>query len=190
MSRKFKIIVAALVAVVALSIGVGGVAFASDPDATAEQLGANMAQHNAVDTVADLIGLSPEEIMELRQDGMSLAEIAAAQGVDEQTLTDALVAAATDRVQQKVDEGVITQEQADEILAQITDRMSDVVNRTEVGRPEFAGQGICGGQGSGDGTGQMNRWQHQAQKMSKGAGSAMGAGRGSASQNQWNNCAN
>ena len=64
MSRKFKIIIAALVAVVALSIGVGGVAFASDPDATAEQLGA-MAQHNSVDTVADLIGLSPEEIMTL-----------------------------------------------------------------------------------------------------------------------------
>jgi hypothetical protein len=52
------------------------------------------------------------------------------------------------------------------------------------------GQGICTEQCSGDGTGQMNRWQHRAQKMSEWAEPAIGTGRGSASQYQWNKGAN
>ncbi|MFC1979118.1 hypothetical protein ACFLVP_03930, partial [Chloroflexota bacterium] len=47
------------------------------------------------------------------------------------------------------------------------------------------GQGIRAEQCSGDDAGQMNRWQHRTQKMSKWAEPAMGAGRGSASQYQW-----
>ena len=52
------------------------------------------------------------------------------------------------------------------------------------------GQGICDEQFSGDGTGQMNRWQHRAHKMSEWAEPAMGTGRGSVSQYQWNKDAN
>ena len=47
------------------------------------------------------------------------------------------------------------------------------------------GQGICAEQCSGDGDGQMHRWQHKA----RWAEPAMGAGRGSAYQHQWAECA-
>ncbi|MFC1951329.1 hypothetical protein ACFLXN_02860 [Chloroflexota bacterium] len=52
------------------------------------------------------------------------------------------------------------------------------------------GQGICTQQCSGDGTGQMNRWQHKVRKMSQWAEPAMGAGRGLASQCEWGEDAN
>ncbi len=46
---------------------------------------------------------------------------------------------------------------------------------------ENKGQGICTEQCSGDGTGQMHRWQHKAQW----AEPAMGVGRGSVYQHRW-----
>jgi len=46
------------------------------------------------------------------------------------------------------------------------------------------GQGICTEQCSGDGTGQMHRWQHKVQW----AEPATGAGRGSVYQHQWGEC--
>ncbi|MBT3362162.1 MAG: hypothetical protein HN929_09080 [Chloroflexi bacterium] len=55
---------------------------------------------------------------------------------------------------------------------------------------EDDGQGICTQQCSGDGEGQMNRWQHKAQKISQWAEPAMGTGRESASQYQWGKGAN
>ena len=119
-----------------------------------------------VETVSDVVGLSTEEICELRQEGMSLVEIAEQQGVDEQTLTDAVLAAAGEALQQKVDEGILTQEQADLILERITDRVSDDLNRTDFGPagngPRFGQhQGPAnrfGGSRLGIGPGGMHRW--------------------------------
>lgn len=62
------------------------------------------------ETVSELLGLTPEELCELRQEGKSLAEIAAEQGVTVDELVAAIMAEKTAAVQARVDNGTLTQE--------------------------------------------------------------------------------
>jgi len=107
--------------------------------------------------IADLIGLSVAEVHEQRLAGASLAQIAAAQGVSEAELIAALTADITARLAQAVTDGKLTQEQADEKLAAIVAKTTEMVNSTETDpRPpqSRAGKGRMGGRaqgGSGDG---------------------------------------
>jgi hypothetical protein len=50
-------------------------------------------------TAADALGISEEELRAALEDGQSIAQVAEAQGVDVQTVIDALVAAATERLE-------------------------------------------------------------------------------------------
>jgi polyhydroxyalkanoate synthesis regulator phasin len=68
------------------------------------------------------------ELRDQLRDGSTLAEIAQAQGVDVQVVIDALVAEAKAHLDEKVAEGDLTQEEADERLAEITERITDRVN--------------------------------------------------------------
>ena len=86
----------------------------------------------AVET-AGLLGIEVDELRTALHDGDTLAEVAEANGVDPQTIIDAKVDSATERIQAKVDAGDITQEQADEKLADLEERVTTRVNE---GRPE------------------------------------------------------
>lgn len=95
----------------------------------------------ALDAAADALGMSDAELRDALRDGQTLAEVAEARGVEVQTLVDALVAEATDRLEAAVADGRISQERADEVLADLPDRIAE---RVEQGMP-------MGGDGFGRG---------------------------------------
>jgi hypothetical protein len=102
-----------------------------------------------VDIVADLTGLSVEDVQAERAEGASVADIAEANGV---SIDDVVAKALGERkviLDAKVADGTITQEQADLAYDRMTERLTDRVTTDETGRPEWAGQG--GGMGGGQG---------------------------------------
>lgn len=66
--------------------------------------------------VAGALGMTVEELQDAKAAGQSLAEILEAQGLDFATYRDALQQAYEDAVAQAVADGVVTQEQADQLL--------------------------------------------------------------------------
>ena len=110
------------------------------------------------ETVSELLGITSDELCELRQEGSSLAEIAAEQGVTVDDLVAAIVAERTAVVQARVDDGTLTQEQADAMIQRMAERTELAVTRTTSGPVEWRmggqnGGGTCFGS-SKTGTGQ------------------------------------
>jgi polyhydroxyalkanoate synthesis regulator phasin len=70
--------------------------------------------------IANLLGTDRREIRQAWRDGQSLSEMAAAKGIDRQTLVDAIVTAIGDRIDQAVEKGRITADQKSEIVSNIT----------------------------------------------------------------------
>ncbi|MEO1059272.1 MAG: hypothetical protein AAFY28_20395, partial [Actinomycetota bacterium] len=85
------------------------------------------------DEVASILGLTNTELRAERQEGASLAAIAADQGVEVQALVDAIVEDKAERLAEKVAAGELTQEEADEKLARAEARAEDRVNGTPDG---------------------------------------------------------
>jgi hypothetical protein len=84
----------------------------------------------------DVIGIPFEDIQAALEGGeTTLAEIAAEQGVDLETLVDGLVAPAAADLADRVAEGILTQEEADERLADITERITERVQTEPGDRP-------------------------------------------------------
>ncbi|GAA2720392.1 hypothetical protein [Cellulomonas aerilata] len=82
----------------------------------------------ALDAAAEALGMTADELRTaLEVDGTTLADVAEAQGVDTQTLVDALVAAGTERITEEVTEGDLTQEEADERIAALPERIAGLV---------------------------------------------------------------
>jgi uncharacterized protein (DUF433 family) len=99
-----------------------------------EHRGGGKAEH--VTTAAEVLGMTAEELRAELQAGKSIADVAAEKGVDKQKVIDALVAAASARI--------------DEMKAQLPDRMADLVERDgPVGRPGGAGHHRGPGPGRG-----------------------------------------
>lgn len=84
------------------------------------------------EVVAGLLGVDAETLRSELRAGKTVAEIAAEQGVDPQTVIDALVAEADSHLDLSVENGRLTQEEAEARLADITERITDMV---ENGRP-------------------------------------------------------
>ncbi|MEM9515575.1 MAG: hypothetical protein AAGA42_12030 [Actinomycetota bacterium] len=82
------------------------------------------------DEVATILGLTNAELRAERQEGASLAAIAADQGVEVQALVDAMVEDKAERLAEKVAAGELTQEEADEKLARAEARAEERVNGT------------------------------------------------------------
>lgn len=104
------------------------------------------------DSLSDLLGLTPQEIQEQRFEGKTLLEIAEAQGVSEQQLIDAIIAERTELLQERVDAGYITQEQADAIIEEMEEHVPLMLDNVPAG-PRVGtdlGQG-AGGVGPGYG---------------------------------------
>jgi len=81
------------------------------------------------DAAAEVLGLSEEDLIAALQDGQTLAEVAAAQGMSEADLKAALVTSVTADLQAQLDAGEVTQEQFDEITADLGERIDDIINR-------------------------------------------------------------
>jgi hypothetical protein len=110
--------------------------------------------------VAAVVGIPFEDIQAALQEGeTTLAEIAAEQGVDLETLVDGLTAPAVANLAEKVADGTLTQEEADERLAEITERITERVQTVPESLEGFGGRdgnrgprrGGVGGGGGGFG---------------------------------------
>lgn len=93
-------------------------------------------------------GLSGLELMQAMRDGATLAEVLEANGSSVEAVTDLLLADATDQINQRVEDGQLTQERADELLANLETRVTDALNgerapimpREREGRPGARGR--------------------------------------------------
>lgn len=97
----------------------------------------------ALEEAAGLLGLTAGELRAELQEGVSLAAVAEEQGVAVDTLVDGLVAAAEEHVAEHLAAGDITQEQADQRLAGIEERIAVLVEREDL--PLRGGPGGWGG---------------------------------------------
>ena len=92
--------------------------------------GTPMVREPIHDTVSDLLGLTPEELHAEMRDGKSLAEIAAEQGITVEDLTDALLAAEAEILQEAVANEQITQEQANLMMERFESQIESMLNGT------------------------------------------------------------
>jgi hypothetical protein len=79
---------------------------------------------------ADKLGLTTEELLAKLQDGQSIADVAAEQNVDTQTIVDAYVAQLAERLAEAVENGYLTQERADWMLEQAGSLIPDQLDKT------------------------------------------------------------
>ncbi len=180
MKKGLKLLGLAVGVVAIMALTLGGTVFADTPEETdAQAYCAGYGGHGfhgegaaCSETVSELLGLTPEELCELRQEGKSLADIAAEHGVGVEELVEAIMAEKTEAVQARVGDGTLTQEQADLMIQQMAERTELAVNRTTTGPAEWRmggglsnrlggqnGMGACyGDTGTGVGQGSMHKW--------------------------------
>jgi hypothetical protein len=100
-----------------------------------------------MDIVTEATGLSQEEVLQQLRDGATLSEIITANGGDVEAIKAEVTTLITERIETAVSDGRITQERADEMLANLPDRISqafDEVHSFE-GRPFNRGErGVFG----------------------------------------------
>jgi len=98
--------------------------------------------HHGLDTAATYLGLSEDALHEQLESGKTLAQIAQAQGKSVDGLIDAIVADEKQELTDAVAAGRLTQTQADEKLANLRDRVTNLVNGVKL---QFRGGGRFGG---------------------------------------------
>jgi polyhydroxyalkanoate synthesis regulator phasin len=82
-----------------------------------------------LDAASSYLGLTETELRTALSEGKSLAEIAKDEGKSVEGLVNALVDAASARLDQAVEDGRLTRSQADEIEADLEKRITELVNR-------------------------------------------------------------
>ena len=90
-----------------------------------------------LDAAAEALGITADELRTELESGQTIAKVATAKGVDVQTVIDAMVAQFKAHLDEEVASGEHTQEEADQKLADVTERITDSVNN---GMPERGGQ--------------------------------------------------
>jgi hypothetical protein len=83
-----------------------------------------------VQLAAEQTGLEPQAIMEQLRSGESLADVLTENNVDVTAFIDTAVEQATERLSRAVDNGRITQEQADEMAQTFRERLTEQINQS------------------------------------------------------------
>ncbi|MBN2238603.1 MAG: hypothetical protein JW712_02425 [Dehalococcoidales bacterium] len=138
--------------------------------------GVNGMGKGSMEAVYGLLGLTEDEVHELREEGYSLAEIAEANGVSVDELVEAIMAVKTDDLEARVAEGTLTQERAEQMMQVMEQRTLQNVTRNQVGAPEWRG-GSRGNSGCDETNGTPNQ-------MMRGRGGAGMTGRGNGAGTQ------
>lgn len=85
---------------------------------------------------ADVLGLTPQQMLDKLRQGESLAQVAAARGKSRDQLRDALLAPIRQAVERGVSEGRLTRQQADERLQRARERIERLIDRVPgAGKP-------------------------------------------------------
>jgi hypothetical protein len=150
MNKKFVFV--GLLVVFVLSLMVGAVS-AQEGDGGARGRGGNRPPigdrpngdglRDIVQIVVDATGLEAQDLMQQLRDGAILADIITANGGDVNTVIAEAFAIVTERTNQAVTDGKITQAQADEILANAETRITELIHNPipDDVRGEGRGQG-------------------------------------------------
>lgn len=96
------------------------------------------------EAAAGALGMSVDELRTELRSGASIAQVAEARSVAIDTVIAAIVAERTERIEAKVTAGDLTRGQADEKLADLTERVAEQVNRSRADRPHH-GEDAPGG---------------------------------------------
>lgn len=102
-----------------------------------------------LDLMAEALGMPVEDLYAALADGQTIADIAAAQRVEMADLVTALIAPHVERLEQAVTQGDLTREQADWMIAEMTEHMAWRLENFGTGAGGFAGG--CGMWGGGNG---------------------------------------
>ena len=105
------------------------------------------------DTLAGVLGLNQSQIMAQRHDGLSLAQIAARQGVATERVVDALEARWEARIQARADNGALTAAEAAQLRSRVEAQAQAMVQRTSPGGMQGAAVGADNGNGPAAGNG-------------------------------------
>jgi uncharacterized protein YidB (DUF937 family) len=87
--------------------------------------------------VAEVLGLTADELRDALRDGSTLAELADEAGVNLDALVDAMLAPLRERLDAAVADGRITQERADAKLKRATERITAMIKGARPGRGAF-----------------------------------------------------
>jgi hypothetical protein len=124
--------------------------------------------------LAEALGMTTEELFAAQTAGQTVAEMAAAQGVELADVVAAVLAPHAERLAQFVADGRLTQEQADTMLATMTEHMTARFQESGIGYGGGCGMGGGGGRfGTSDDTGTFGGRGHRG---------GMRGGRGSMAQ--------
>ncbi len=101
-------------------------------DAPADAHGHGRGRHGGCnnEAVAEVLGLTTDELHAAREAGQSLADVAEQQGVAVDEVIRAIVTEKADHIAEEVASGEITQAEADQRLADLEARTTERVNRT------------------------------------------------------------
>ncbi len=148
----FKVGVLVLLAVFVLGVAVPAMAGANNRVGAAGKYGKAVVSRGAqtmVQSLAELSGKEVSDIQAQRHEGKSMIEIAKENGVDQEALVNTITKKNQEKLQTRLEEGTITQEQYDSCLQNmqqnIKERIKERLERTETGGPG-PGQGINQGQ--------------------------------------------
>jgi hypothetical protein len=86
------------------------------------------ASHSHLSAVADYLGLTVAQLRQQLSSGKSLSDIAKAQGKSVDGLEQAIIDNAKKRLDQAVAKGTLTQAQADQILSELKEHVSEIVS--------------------------------------------------------------
>jgi len=155
MFKKIAISIGAIIAVGVLALFTVGSVYAQGPNPPLPEAPLGNAWGRVCngagvvsEAIASLLGMTPEEIYAERSNGKTLSDLAAANGITDQQLIDAIVEGRSEAINQALTDGQITQEQADWMLERMETNAPLMINRA-------FGQGRMGGgmRGFGGGCG-------------------------------------
>ena len=164
LKRKGLYVVLGIGSLLAVLLGAVGVAYAQGPqpplddrpfcndgscDCDGQMVGGlsfGMRGFSLVDATAEATGLTVDEVIAALQEGQTFAQIAEEQDIDPQAIVDAFLADRKATLEQAVADERLTQEQADEMLAEMTEHVSERLEETWT--PQSFGGGRMGRSGS------------------------------------------
>jgi hypothetical protein len=114
-----------------------------------------------LESSAEYLGLTQEELRERLESGQTLGEIAEAEGKSVDGLTDAILAAAKTRLDDAVAAERLTQDEADQIYDRLSSAIADLVEGKLPGPPD-GGPGSSGGDDNDDGGAGTRYWDTAA----------------------------
>ena len=133
MSKKVVFVVALVAALAVTALAGAGPAFAQEPTPPAPGYGCcggwgrgggwGWRGMGLIDTLAELTGLKPADLYAELQGGKTLLEVAKHHGVTAEQLVEAALASRAEVLQQRVEAGYLTQEQADWMLEHMREEM-------------------------------------------------------------------